>query len=133
MSLIPRIPRIALESEILEVILKLDKQKKIFHDILKYGHLVPKKLKSLKSRGTPLGALLMDSKYFLSTWGILDIFNLSIKNFFIANFFLLFLVLVQANAKRNFDETIEAHVRLGIDRRRTDQVFANLFKLVFLI
>lgn len=27
---------------------------------------------------------------------------------------------VKANANRNFDETIEAHVRLGIDRRRSD-------------
>lgn len=27
---------------------------------------------------------------------------------------------VKANAKRNFDETLEAHVNLGIDRRRSD-------------
>lgn len=27
---------------------------------------------------------------------------------------------VKANAKRNFDETVEAHVNLGIDRRRSD-------------
>lgn len=44
---------------------------------------------------------------------------------------MLFLALVQANANRNFDETIEAHVRLGIDRRRSDMVLANLSKVFF--
>jgi hypothetical protein len=34
----------------------------------------------------------------------------------------IFLVIFQANAKRNFDETVEAHVRLGIKKERTDQV-----------
>ncbi|XP_059452864.1 uncharacterized protein LOC132183445 isoform X1 [Corylus avellana] len=29
---------------------------------------------------------------------------------------------VKANSKRNFDETIEAHVRLGIKKERTDQI-----------
>ena len=37
---------------------------------------------------------------------------------------MIFLVIFQANAKRNFDETIEAHVRLGIKKERTDQVRA---------
>lgn len=35
---------------------------------------------------------------------------------------MIFLVIFQANAKRNFDETVEAHVRLGIKKERTDQV-----------
>ncbi|XP_041005024.1 50S ribosomal protein L1 [Juglans microcarpa x Juglans regia] len=30
--------------------------------------------------------------------------------------------LVKANAKKNFDETVEAHVRLGIKKERTDQI-----------
>ncbi|KAB1202642.1 50S ribosomal protein L1 [Morella rubra] len=30
--------------------------------------------------------------------------------------------LVKANAKKNFDETIEAHARLGIKKERTDQI-----------
>jgi ABC-type uncharacterized transport system ATPase subunit len=42
----------------------------------------------------------------------------------IAKIFVIFLVIFQANAKRNFDETIEAHVRLGIKKERTDQVRA---------
>ncbi|KAG6722913.1 hypothetical protein I3843_03G186300 [Carya illinoinensis] len=29
---------------------------------------------------------------------------------------------VKANAKKNFDETVEAHVRLGIKKERTDQI-----------
>lgn len=37
---------------------------------------------------------------------------------------MIFLVIFQVNAKRNFDETIEAHVRLGIKKERTDQVNA---------
>lgn len=40
----------------------------------------------------------------------------------IAKIFVIFLVIFQANAKRNFDETVEAHVRLGIKKERTDQV-----------
>lgn len=43
----------------------------------------------------------------------------------LANFFLLFLVIVQTSAKANFDETIEAHVRLGIAKSRSDMVRAN--------
>lgn len=35
---------------------------------------------------------------------------------------MIFLVIFQANAKKNFDETVEAHVRLGIKKERTDQV-----------
>lgn len=45
---------------------------------------------------------------------------------------MIFLVIFQANAKKNFDETIEAHARLGIKKERTDQVCApvHLGKLV---
>lgn len=43
-----------------------------------------------------------------------------------AKIFVMFLVIFQANAKTNFDETIEAHVRLAIKKERTDQVCACL-------
>lgn len=45
-----------------------------------------------------------------------------------ANFFILFLVFFQASAKRSFDETVEAHVNLGIDPKRSDQVSRKLLK-----
>ncbi|KAK9284299.1 hypothetical protein L1049_023470 [Liquidambar formosana] len=36
---------------------------------------------------------------------------------------------VKANAQRNFNETVEAHVKLGIDRRRTDQQVSGTMTL----
>ena len=36
--------------------------------------------------------------------------------------FVFFLVIVQANAKRNFEETFEAHIKLTPELRRTDLV-----------
>ena len=43
----------------------------------------------------------------------------------IAKIFVMFLVIFQASATKNFDETIEAHVRLAIKKERTDQVCAG--------
>lgn len=43
--------------------------------------------------------------------------------------FLLLLVAFQAKAKSNFIETVEAHVNLGVDPRRGDQVESIYFQL----
>lgn len=42
-------------------------------------------------------------------------------------------ILFQASAKRNFDETLEAHVNLGIDRRRSDLVLWDFFYVSYKI
>lgn len=39
--------------------------------------------------------------------------------------------LLQENAKSNFDETVEAHVRLGVDRKRSDLVLAPLIYVLY--
>jgi len=38
------------------------------------------------------------------------------------SFLMLFLSMVQGNAKAKFDETLEAHVRLGIEKGRSELV-----------
>lgn len=38
---------------------------------------------------------------------------------------------VKANAKAKFDETVEAHVRLGIDSKRTELVYSIYFFFLF--
>ena len=64
------------------------------------------------------------------SWGILFSLNFYVVNVYLQVFcfismyfsFLIsssrVLVVLQANAKCNFDETVEAHVQLGIDAKR---------------
>lgn len=79
-------------------------------------------------------------KFFIHTYiyvlvpliglGILHIFKNNHLHFLPQMFYcllsfnkLIYLHIVQANAKTKFDETVEAHIRLGIDSKRTELVY----------